>query len=89
MQEYIKEKDCVNDAKEAFYNTKKTQLIFKKGKKYVYVTGELRQYSKEIFRNIFGQTLHFTEKSDICKEYELRGYNLRGWVNEHGAFKNN
>lgn len=88
MQEYTKEKDCVSDAKEAFYNTKKTQLIFKKGRKYVYVTGELRQDSKETFRNIFGQTLHLIERSDIRKEYESRGYELRGWVNAHGSFKN-
>ena len=89
MQEYTKEKDCVDNAKEAFYNTNKTQLIFKKGRKYVYVTGEVIQDSEETFRNIFGQTLHYTERSDVYKEYESIGYELRGWVDINGSFKNN
>lgn len=89
MHEYTKEKDCVSDAEKAFYNTNKTQLIFKKGRKYVYVTGELRQKSEETFRNIFGQTLYYSKISDVRKEYESKGYELRGWVNTNGSFKNN
>jgi hypothetical protein len=89
MTVYTKEKDCFFDAKDMLHNTGKTQLIFKKGRKYVYVTGELWQDSQETFRNIFGQTLHYAEHSNIRKEYEASGYELRGWVDGQGSFKNN
>ena len=88
METYTKEKNCVAAAEQTFYNTRQTQLIFKKGRKYLYVTGELRQQGKP-FKNIFGQTLYFSEDSDIRKAYESNGYELRGWVCKDGSFKNN
>ena len=88
MQTYTKEKDCVSHAKHVFLCLGKTQLIFKKGRKYICVTGELRQQGKP-FKNAFGETLYYSERSNIRKEYESKGYELRGWVNVYGCFKNN
>ena len=88
MTTYTREKDCVADAERTFYQTKQTQLIFRKGRKYLHVTGELRQQGKP-FKNIFGQTLYYSETSDIVNEYEANGYMLRGWINASGSFKNN
>jgi hypothetical protein len=88
MATYTREKDCVLDAREEFYRIGQQQLIFRKGRKYVYVTGELTQ-SSEPFKNIYGQTLYYSKKSDICKEYESNGYELRGWITVSGCFKNN
>lgn len=89
MKTYTREKDCVWDAKNEFFTTKQPQLVFRKGRKYIYVVGELLQDSKESFKNIFGQIIHVSERSNIVKEYELNGYELRGWVNLRGSFKNN
>lgn len=88
MTTYTKERDCVNAAKSTFYKTKQQQLIFRKGRKYVHVTGELTQQGQP-FKNILGETLYYSEHSNIRKEYEANGYELRGWVNNLGGFKNN
>lgn len=88
IEAYTRERDCVGDAKHTFQSTGKTQLIFKKGRKYVYTTGELRQQGDQ-FINVFGDICYFSERSDICKKYENNGYELRGWVNSQGSFKNN
>ena len=88
IQTYTREKDCVDNARLVFTNTGNTQLIFKKGRKYICVTGELRQQGKP-FKNAFGQTLYYSKDSDIRKEYEAQGYELRGWVCADGSFKNN
>ena len=88
MITYTRERDCVNAAKSTFYEIKQQQLIFKKGRKYVYVTGKLTQQGQP-FKNIFGETLYYSEDSDIRREYETNGYELRGWVNDRGCFKNN
>ena len=88
MTIYAKERDCVDAAENTFYETKQQQLIFRKGRKYIHVTGELTQRGQP-FKNIFGETLYYPEYSDIRKEYEANGYVLRGWVNTYGSFKNN
>jgi hypothetical protein len=88
MITYTRERDCVWDAVKEFSKTRQQQLIFRKGRKYVYVAGELTKQG-EPFKNIFGQTLHYPETSDIRKEYKSKGYELRGWVNARGSFKNN
>ena len=85
---YTREHDCVLAAELKFLMTQKTQLIFKKGRKYIYVTGELRQKG-EPFVNIFGETRYHLTDSDIRVQYESEGYELRGWVNSNGSFKNN
>lgn len=88
MITYTRERDCVNAAKSTFYEINQQQLIFKKGRKYVYVTGKLTQHGQS-FKNIFGETLYYPEDSDIRREYKANGYELRGWVNSSGCFKNN
>lgn len=89
MRTYTREKNCVLDAEDEFYKTKQPQLIFKKGRKYIHVTGELRQDSKESFKTAFGEVMYYSEDSNIVKEYKLNGYELRGWINSDGSFKNN
>lgn len=88
MTTYTREKDCVSDAECVFYNTRQTQLIFRKGRKYIHVTGELTKQG-EPCENIFGQIIYMPARSDIIQEYESNGYELRGWVNANGSFKNN
>ena len=85
---YTKERDCVWAAENEFFETHKTQLIFKKGRKYIYVAGELTQKG-EPFINIFGETRYHSAHSDIRVKYESEGYELRGWVDSCGSFKNN
>ena len=85
---YTKERDCVLAAESEFFATHKTQLIFKKGRKYICVAGELTQKG-EPFQNIFGETRYHTADSDVRAQYESNGYELRGWVNDRGSFKNN
>ena len=89
MQTYTREKDCVEAAKSEYFTTQVSQLIFKKGKQYVYVAGKLTQDSEETFTNPFGQTMHYSEVSDIRKQYQSNGYELRGWVDDNGSFKFN
>ena len=86
---WTREKDCVESAKGYFDATKEPQLIFRKGRKYIHVTGELYQKSKETFKNVFGETVHYKEHSDIITKYKNDGYELRGWINKLGCFKNN
>ena len=85
---YTKERDCVSAAESVFFDTQQTQLIFKKGRKYIHVTGELKKQG-EPFINIIGETKYYSEDSDVLVEYESNGYELRGWVNSNGSFKNN
>jgi len=85
---YTKERDCVSAAESEFFDTQQTQLIFKKGRKYIHVAGELRQQG-EPFINAFGETMYYSKASNILVEYESNGYELRGWVNSCGSFKNN
>lgn len=47
------------------------------------------QDSKETFTNPFGQIMHYSEVSDIRKQYQSNGYELRGWVDDNGSFKFN
>ena len=85
---YTKERDCVSAAESEFFETRQTQLIFKKGRKYIHVAGELTQKG-EPFKNIFGEIRYHSTDSDIRVKYESEGYELRGWVNSCGSFKNN
>ena len=85
---YTKERDCVAAAESKFLETQQTQLVFKKGRKYIYITGELTQKG-EPFINIFGETRYYSTDSDVRIKYETEGYELRGWVNSCGSFKNN
>ena len=73
---YTKEKDCVMDATLLYYDTYKTQLIFKKKRKYIIIQGDL---------------LSKTEigPSTIRQQYENDGWELRGWVSDMGCCKNN
>lgn len=89
MPTYTKEKDCVEAAKNEYFTTRIPQLIFKKKRQYVYVAGKLMQDSKETFTNPFGQIMHYSEVSDIRKQYQSNGYELRGWVDDNGSFKFN
>lgn len=89
METYTKEKVCVQAAQIQYFNTNKAQLVFKKGRKYIFIEGELRQKSKNTFKNAFGETIYDLERSDILKEYENNGWELRGWINYNGCFKNN
>lgn len=86
---WTNEKECVNYAHDMYYQNHKTYLIFKKGRKYLCVQGELFQDSTETFKNVFGETRHYSEKSDIRRKYEEDGYELRGWIGSNGCFKNN
>ena len=88
MMTYSNERDCVGVAEKEFYKTGQEQLIFRNGRKYIHVTAELTKCG-EPFKNAFGETLYYSEMSDIRKEYESNGYELRGWINAHGSFKNN
>ena len=88
MKAYTNERSCVADAECVFRKTGQPPLIFKQGRKYIYVTGERRQQG-ESFKNAFGEIMYFSVQSDIYNEYESNGYKLRGWVNTHGSFKNN
>lgn len=89
MKEYTSEKDCVSSAKIEYFTTHSPQLIFKKKRKYIHVSGALSQDSKETFVNPFGEKRHYSEISDIRKQYQDNGYELRGWVNDSGCFKYN
>ena len=89
MSTYTKEKECVQAAKKEFFTTHIPQLIFKKKRQYVYVAGKLTQDSKKTFTNPFGQTMCYSEVSDIRKQYQSNGYELRGWVDDNGSFKFN
>ena len=53
------------------------------------IAGKLTQDSEETFTNPFGQTMHYSEVSDIRKQYQSNGYELRGWVDDNGSFKFN
>ena len=86
---WTKEKDCVESAKGYFDATKEPQLIFRKGRKYIHITGPMHQVSKNTFKNAFGEEVHYKTTSDIRLEYEKNGYELRGWVSARGCFKNN
>lgn len=86
---WTNEKACVNYARQMFIKNHKTQLIFKKGRKYYCVQGELKQKSLETFKNAFGETCHYSEHSDVRRQYETNEYEFRGWVNSTGCFKNN
>lgn len=89
MEAYTREKLCVEAAMDKHLKTSLNMLILKKGRKYIYVEGDLYQASKETFKNIFGEIMHYSEGSDILTYYLNEGYELRGWINKHGCFKNN
>ena len=86
---WTNEKKCVNYCQEEFYRDHQARMIFKKGRKYFCVQGDLFQESDDTFKNVFGETRHYLEDSDIRRKYENDGYELRGFINSRGCFKNN
>lgn len=89
VQTFTSEKDCVWAAENEFRNTHKTQLILRKKRKYIFVDGETTEPAPATFKNAFGQTIHKTQPGKVLREHINDGWELRGWVNERGSFKNN